>query len=256
MKKACLVILIAVLMASCSTTGGNVFTAKDRTESLIEALSATPITVEKEEPVLPSPEPVTPVTNAPKSEKPEVVEIQEPEPSETETVTEEAPVIPAVSEEEDETEVPAAIPETVEEDVVYTFEDKEDLPVIEKAESEEEGVLIPVADHSNDVPSRLADADEEEPAVIFDEPMRPWMLELMVALIVDIILFTAASAVRNAVRAPLTPVVSAAISLLMTALTIVLSSIIAGWSPAWLSYLLLLFTYYLLRSGRRRRGSR
>ena len=113
MKKACLVILIAVLMASCSTTGGNVFTAKDRTESLIEALSATPITVEKEEPVLPSPEPVTPVTNAPKSEKPEVVEIQEPEPSETETVTEEAPVIPAVSEEEDETEVPAAVPETV-----------------------------------------------------------------------------------------------------------------------------------------------
>ena len=144
----------------------------------------------------------------------------------------------------------------MEEDVVYTFEDKEDLPVIEKAESEEEGVLIPVADHSNDIPSRLADADEEEPAVIFDEPMRPWMLELMVALIVDIILFTAASAVRNAVRAPLTPVVSAAISLLMTALTIVLSSIIAGWSPAWLSYLLLLFTYYLLRSGRRRRGSR
>ena len=99
-----------VLMASCSTTGGNVFTAKDRTESLIEALSATPITVEKEEPVLPSPEPVTPVTNAPKSEKPEVVEIQEPEPSETESITEEAPVIPAVSEEEDEAEVPTAVP--------------------------------------------------------------------------------------------------------------------------------------------------
>ena len=81
-----------------------------------------------------------------------------------------------------------------------------------------------------------------------DEPMAPWMIRLMMIFIVIIVLFTVSSAIRNAYCAPLSRLASAAIAVLLTALSWVLSYIIAGASAFYPAYLVLLLTYFILRS--------
>ena len=81
--------------------------------------------------------------------------------------------------------------------------------------------------------------------------MAPWMLQLMIILVVVMVLFTASSAIRNAYRAPLNRLVSISIAVLLTALSWVLSYIIAGPSMLYPVYLSLLATYFVLRSTKR-----
>lgn len=270
MKRIALVLMIitVMLVSSCTSTEGNRFQAKDRTEALLEALAANPANEKGRDSSIPQPERVVPrVVNTHHEEEETAAEA----PVEEEIALSEEVVEPDIEEPQEivEEEVTVTPPETTavleeeplepeeEETVLYTFSD--DVPVIEKTESPaDSSAIVPVSDNSESSAMRTLpaeNAEDDSSEGLMSEPMQPWMLKLMIALIIDIVLFTAASAIRNAARVPLTAVVSIAIALLMTVLMIVLSTIIAGWSAVWLSYLLLLFTYFILRSGARRRGS-
>ncbi len=244
MKRAFLVLLMLVplFMAACETSGGSISEPRDRTESLLEALGEPPVA---EAPVeIPPAEPVpVAVDEAPSESVPEAAEPAAPA---EEPIPAEAPVEP--------------IPSEVEEEVIATFiaPEEEEIPVIEAAVSEVEDVeIVPVSGAPEEAEPLIYPpyVQDQRPAA-FDEPMDPWMVRLMAVLIVVIILFTAASAIRNAYRAPLSRLVSAAISVLLTAISWVLSYIIAGPSALYAIYLLLLTTYFVLRSTGRSRNPR
>ncbi len=108
---------------------------------------------------------------------------------------------------------------------------------------------------------------EPEPAIAEPEPviaqeMSPeapqmdiWMVQLMVASVVIVILFTIATAIRSAHAYPLSPGLSIAVTLLITAIPIIISALAGGMSWMWALYLVLLFSYMILR-GRGPTGSR
>ena len=255
---ALLLILFPLFITACATSGGNVIEPKDRTAALMEALAENPtgtVSEEEEEIALPTPESVREEREketeaVPQAPVVETVKIETEETTAQPMEEEESTVPPAPVEEVVET--PEVEPE--EENVVISFqepEEKEEI-VIPAPDTEEDGAdIIPVS----------GDAEEAEPVIypvestgvaesrsIMDEPMAPWMLRLMAVLVVDMILFTAASAIRNAYKAPLNRLVSFSIAVLLTALSWVLSYIIAGPSLIYAAYLLLLFTYFVLRS--------
>ena len=256
---ALLLVLVPLFITACATSGGSFVGPKDRTESLMEALAESPtggVEEEKAEIVLPTPETVRQETE--EVEIPEAIE--EPEAPVVQT-EETAPLAPE--------EVPAA-PETVdtpspevseseeiaseEEPVVIPLPpvEEEGTAVIEPpAEPDDsDGDVIPVSGNAEETPSRIfpAGSQSSQSRNIMDEPMHPWMIRLMVILVVVMILFTAAAAIRNAYKAPLNRLVSLAIAVLLTALSWILSYIIAGPSPLYFIYLVLLFTYIILRS--------
>ena len=250
---ALLLILFPLFMTACVTSGGNVVEPRDRTTALMEALAENPTGQNSEsvpEIVLPTPETVREVNTeavpaeTPPEEEPVAEEVL-PEPVSVPAAEEAAESTPLPSE-----PVPDPVPEeAAEEDVVISFPPEED-----------EIVPLP-AEESSDVIPVSGEAEEAEPVIypvavpaddnarsIMDEPMKPWMLCLMAVLIVDMILFTTAAAIRNAYKAPLNRLVSAAIAVLFTSLSWVLSYIIAGQSGIYAAYLLLLFTYFVFRS--------
>ena len=244
MKRAFLVLLMLVplFMAACETSGGSISEPRDRTESLLEALGEPPVA---EAPVeIPPAEPVPAAVDEAPSES--IPEAAEPAAPVEEVLPAKAPVEP--------------IPSEPEEEVIATFiePEEEEIPIIEAAVPEVEDVeIVPVSGASEEAEPLIYPpyVQDTRPAA-FEEPMDPWMVRLMAVLIVVIILFTAASAIRNAYRAPLSRLVSAAISVLLTAISWVLSYIIAGPSALYAIYLLLLTTYFVLRSTGRSRNPR
>lgn len=247
MKKALIliVILIPLLAASCATTGASLPVGEsDRTAALIAALAESPSgerPEERREAVLPTPETVREAEAVPVAEEASAaVEEVLPAPEEAYVEVEEP-----VNEPEEEV---APQPEPV---AVFSDEPEEDsLPVIEvpmEAMAEADGETVPVSGEREES-APLIYPVEEESRSFMDEPMAPWMIRLMMIFIVIIVLFTVSSAIRNAYCAPLSRLASAAIAVLLTALSWVLSYIIAGASAFYPAYLVLLLTYFILRS--------
>ena len=208
----------------------------DRTISLIETLASA-----EEAPLvqLPAESVDAPAENI-QAEVPEPAEEEEaepeiPEPAESlpAAVADDAADDAGVQEAAEETVPAEIIPEPAEE-AAETVPDAEPEPLLSEPEP------MPAE------PEPAAEADSVPAAV--PSPMDSWMMELMVVLVVIIILFTGACAIRNAYRAPLPRLIAAAISILVTALAWVLSLIIAGPSEVYPVYLILLTVYIVLRS--------
>ena len=214
----------------------------DRTLSLIETLASA-----EEAPLvqLPAESVDAPAENI-QAEVPEPAEEEEaepeiPEPAESlpAAVADDAADDAGVQEAAEETVPAEIIPEPAEE-AAETVPDAEPEPLLSEPEP------MPVE------PEPAAEADSVPAAVPSESadavPMDSWMMELMVVLVVIIILFTGACAIRNAYRAPLPRLIAAAISILVTALAWVLSLVIAGPSEVYPVYLILLTVYIVLRS--------
>ena len=240
MKRLSALLLICIIMFSaCTTTGGNVPAPVDRTTMLIEALATSPtgeVVEEEKETITPAKEivkePSSPVKTEETAEEklPESVEetvinppveVSEPE---NEIIVQEAEQ-PADVEEASDAEVPLVIP----------FEEAKEDEIATSPSPDENADIIPVSGKSGDA----------------EDNMAPWMISLMIILVVIMVLYTASSAIRNAYKAPLNRFVAVAIALLLTALSWVLSYIILGPSLLYLAYLVLLGTYFVLRSTKR-----
>ena len=190
-------------------------------------------------------------------------------------IPEETPEPESVEQAEAEPEIPEAeeiIPAAAADDAVAEDDQNEPEPAVEPDPALAEIIPEPAEEVMETVPEDVPEAVHEEemdpmppaepepaaepdpvPAAISSEsteavPMDSWMTELMVVLVVIIILFTGACAIRNAYRAPLPRLIAAAISILVTALAWVLSLVIAGPSEVYPVYLILLTVYIVLRS--------
>ena len=253
MRKLWIILAIIVLLSSCASTGGNVFQPQDRRAALIEALAGDS-SAEKKGSDIPQPEIVVPVVRKPEEPAAAAEEIPAEIPAAAETAAAETeipePVIETAAEETPEIPVPeesADIPEqqvsSPDVESVITF----DTPA---AESKAEEAPRPfVVNHGGEAPE-TSDSDR-----IMDSQMRPWMMILMAVLAIDIVLFTVATAIRNASRIPLPRPVSAAAALLFAAVPAAVSYLLLGPSLLWLAYLVLVFTYFIFRSSGRK-GSR
>ena len=241
-----------MLFTACTSTGDGVVQPVDRTTSLLEALAASPTGAEPEkESVVEIPRPVVIHEDESVAEKPQATDTAEdafaitapePEPvSDIPPVTESADVV-AAEEEDGNVVIPFA--EETEEEVV------EIIPA--PAAVDEDAAVVPVSGDAEEAESVIYPVVSEELSVL-EEDTAPWMLRLMIILVIVLILFTAASAIRNAYNAPLNRIVSLAIAALLTALSWILSYLIAGPSLLYLVYLSLLFTYFVLRSTKRSR---
>lgn len=235
-------IIISFALTSC-ITGGNTFSAESSGSLLLDALSSSP-------------------TRARAEERP-IEEVLAPAPAEEEETLPE--VLPSAVSEEAEESVPEAEAEDEEPDVVF-------VPAV--VYSGIDGDAIPpsedVAAVEPALPAKDAEADvavaASEPRVIVVEKEREeelmhysidgWMLRLMVVSIVSVILFTAATAIRSGAKRALPRVAAVLLSAAFTAIPWIATAAIAGGSPLWCIYLILLLTYIIFRSENRKRGSR
>lgn len=223
----------------------------DRTISLIETLASaegvTPVQ-------LPAESVDAPAENI-QAEVPEPVEEAEaepeiPEPAESlpAAVTDDAADEAGIQEAAEETVPAEIIPEPAEE----AEAEPEPVPAEEEMLPAEPEPMLSEPEPMPAEPEPAAETDPVPAAVPSESaeavPMDSWMMELMVVLVVIIILFTGACAIRNAYRAPLPRLIAAAISILVTALAWVLSLVIAGPSEVYPVYLILLTVYIVLRS--------
>ena len=119
----------------------------------------------------------------------------------------------------------------------------------EKAESSQ--ALPPVT-----TPSDAGRAEKAESRQALPPAMSRVIVESMIASVVIVIMFTVATAIRSAYRMPLSYLLSVVITLLITFLPFLISVIAGGMSPVWFSYLILLFSFFIFRSGKGRRFSR
>ena len=236
-------IIISFALTSC-ITGGNTFSAESSGSLLLDALSSSP-------------------TRARAEERP-IEEVLAPAAVAEEEETLPAAIPPAVSEEAEES-VPEAEAEDTEPDVVfvpavvYSGIDGDAIPP-----SEDDAATEPA------LPAKEAEADvavsAPEPRVIVVEKEREeelmhysidgWMLRLMVVSIVSVILFTAATAIRSGAKRALPRIAAVLLSAAFTAIPWIATAAIAGGSPLWCIYLILLLTYIIFRSENRKRGSR
>lgn len=235
-------IIISIALTSC-ITGGNTFSAESSGSLLLDALSSSP-------------------TRARAEERP-IEEVLAPAAKEEEETLPE--VLPSAVSEEAEESVPEDEAEDTEPDVVF-------VPAV--VYSGIDGDAIPpsedVAAVEPALPAKEAEADvaiaASEPRVIVVEKEREeelmhysidgWMLRLMVVSIVSVILFTAATAIRSGAKRALPRVAAVLLSAAFTAIPWIATAAIAGGSPLWCIYLILLLTYIIFRSENRKRGSR
>ena len=265
MKRAALSIIAIVLLLSSCITGGNVFSAGGNSGSmLLDALSERPGRRTEERPI----EEVLSAGQVETEDVPEVIVEEEPEPlvedsPEAAPAVPEAEAVPVVEKEplpleveeiiaepvlpsdEEETveEVPAEammdddIPDPVEEDPVEIIE----------AEPAVEPLVIEEAPASAEPEVIIIEAEPE----LMHYGMEGWMLRLLVASVVIVILFTAATAVRSGARRPLSKLLSALLAIVFTAFPWILTATIAGLSWFWCIYLVMLLSYIIFRSGNR-----
>lgn len=86
------------------------------------------------------------------------------------------------------------------------------------------------------------------PTPILDDTVSPTLLKILSVIIVSTVIFTVSVAIRGANKLKLQKSISIALSLLFPALSIVISTLVAGWSNVWLIYLVLLLTYFIFRA--------
>lgn len=280
-------VILLVVLSSCASLGSNTFTSENRRAGLAEALSTETEADKKKDLALELPfadavrttpsaaaEPV-PVQSAEKEEVPvteeEIVVPEEKEPVtvSAETVKEES--APAV---EEAAAVPEAAPvteekEAVQEAVKDQSPQKEEAPVAGEKSSSPQIVPGSTVFYSDllsgktttelppvTTPSDTGRAEKAESSQALPPAMSRVIVESMIASVVIVIMFTVATAIRSAYRMPLSYLLSVVITLLITFLPFLISVIAGGMSPVWFSYLILLFSFFIFRSGKGRRFSR
>lgn len=114
--------------------------------------------------------------------------------------------------------------EQIKEEVLSGDENVEDLPVVEQS--------IP----------HIAAQDVLEEKLDFN------YIRTITVVISIILLFTIASIIRNRFFQPLAKSISAVLAILFTAIPMLIGTIITGWNPIYLLFLLLLSCYFVFRS--------
>ena len=235
-------IIISFALTSC-ITGGNTFSAESSGSLLLDALSSSP-------------------TRARAEERP-IEEVLAPATAEEEEMIPEA--LPSAAPEEAEESVPEDEAEDTEPDVVfvpavvYSGIDGDAIPPSEDDASTEPA--LPVKEAESDVAvaapePRVIVVEKEREEELMHYSIDGWMLRLMVVSIVSVILFTAATAIRSGAKRALPRVAAVLLSAAFTAIPWIATAAIAGGSPLWCIYLILLLTYIIFRSENRKRGSR
>lgn len=282
-------VILLVVLSSCASLGSNTFTSENRRAGLAEALSTETEADKKKDLALELPfadavrttpsaaaEPV-PVQSesAVKEEVPvteeEIVVPEEKEPVavSVEAVKEEP--VPAV---EEAAAVPEAAPVTeVKDEGQKVIKDqapqKEEAPAAEEKSSSSQIVPGSTVFYSDllsgktttelppvTTPSATERGEKAESSQTLPPAMSRVIVESMIASVVIVIMFTVATAIRSAYRMPLSYLLSVVITLLITFLPFLISVIAGGMSPVWFSYLILLFSFFIFRSGKGRRFSR
>lgn len=239
MRKILTVLAILIFLFSCSSTKDVVLVEED---SVVEEI---PTVYEEDEVVVPPPveETIPEVEQEPAA--PEEVEIEDAEDEVAEPVSTIEEVLPEVDatqqspitivEEISEKIVEPLIAETGEDNADASFENEEvvlvtqDAEPVESAQEQKESAYPPLK-------SNLSDD----------------ILYIMVELIVIVFIFTVASMIRNKFQHPLPLFISILLSLLLTAMPIVASMVIKGWSNLNLLYLVLLISFGVFRAKERR----
>ena len=235
-------IIISFALTSC-ITGGNTFSAESGGSLLLDALSSSPTRARAEE--RPIEEVLAPATAEEEETLPEVLPSAVPEEAE-----ESVPEAEAEDAEPDVVFVPA---------VVYSGIDGDAIPPSEDDAAVEPA--LPVKEAESDVAvaapePRVIVVEKEREEELMHYSIDGWMLRLMVVSIVSVILFTAATAIRSGAKRALPRVAAVLLSAAFTAIPWIATAAIAGGSPLWCIYLILLLTYIIFRSENRKRGSR
>ncbi len=280
-------VILLVVLSSCASLGSNTFTSENRRAGLAEALSTETEADKKKDLALELPfadavrttpsaaaEPV-PVQSTVKEEVPVTEEeIVVPEEKESVAVSVEAvkeEPVPAV---EEAAAVPEAAPVTeVKDEGQKVIKDqapqKEEAPAAEEKSSSSQIVPGSTVFYSDllsgktttelppvTTPSATERGEKAESSQTLPPAMSRVIVESMIASVVIVIMFTVATAIRSAYRMPLSYLLSVVITLLITFLPFLISVIAGGMSPVWFSYLILLFSFFIFRSGKGRRFSR
>lgn len=239
MRKILTVLAILIFLFSCSSTKDVVLVEED---SVVEEI---PTVYEEDEVVVPPPveEAIPEVEQEPAV--PEVVEIEDAEDEVAEPVITTEEVLPDVDATQ---QSPITIVEEISEKIVEpliaeTGEDNEDASF----ENEEEVLVTQDAE-----PVESAQEQKESAYPPLKSNLSDDILYIMVELIVIVFIFTVASMIRNKFQHPLPLFISILLSLLLTAMPIVASMVIKGWSNLHLLYLVLLISFGVFRSKERR----
>lgn len=239
MRKILTVLAILIFLFSCSSTKDVVLVEED---SVVEEI---PTVYEEDEVVVTPPveEAIPEVEQEPAV--PEVVEIEDAEDEVAEPVITTEEVLPDVDATQ---QSPITIVEEISEKIVEpliaeTGEDNED------ASFENEEVVLVTQDAE---PVESAQEQKESAYPPLKSNLSDDILYIMVELIVIVFIFTVASMIRNKFQHPLPLFISILLSLLLTAMPIVASMVIKGWSNLHLLYLVLLISFGVFRSKERR----
>lgn len=239
MRKILTVLAILIFLFSCSSTKDVVLVEED---SVVEEI---PTVYEEDEVVVPPPveETIPEVEQEPAAL--EEVEIEDAEDEVAEPVITTEEVLPDVDATQ---QSPITIVEEISEKIVEpliaeTGEDNEDASF----ENEEEVLVTQDAE-----PVESAQEQKESAYPPLKSNLSDDILYIMVELIVIVFIFTVASMIRNKLQHPLPLFISILLSLLLTAMPIVASMVIKGWSNLHLLYLVLLISFGVFRSKERR----
>ena len=239
MRKILTVLAILIFLFSCSSTKDVVLVEED---SVVEEI---PTVYEEDEVVVPPPveETIPEVEQEPAV--PEVMEIEDAADEVAEPVITTEEVLPDVDATQ---QSPITIVEEISEKIVEpliaeTGEDNED------ASFENEEVVLVTQDAE---PVESAQEQKESAYPPLKSNLSDDILYIMVELIVIVFIFTVASMIRNKLQHPLPLFISILLSLLLTAMPIVASMVIKGWSNLHLLYLVLLISFGVFRSKERR----
>lgn len=239
MRKILTVLAILIFLFSCSSTKDVVLVEEDSVGEEI------PTVYEEDEVVVPPPveETIPEVEQEPAV--PEVVEIEDAADEVAEPVITTEEVLPDVDATQ---QSPITIVEEISEKIVEpliaeTGEDNED------ASFENEEVVLVTQDAE---PVESAQEQKESAYPPLKSNLSDDILYIMVELIVIVFIFTVASMIRNKFQHPLPLFISILLSLLLTAMPIVASMVIKGWSNLHLLYLVLLISFGVFRAKERR----
>lgn len=239
MRKILTVLAILIFLFSCSSTKDVVLVDED---SVVEEI---PTVYEEDEVVVTPPveETIPEVEQEP--DILEEVEIEDAEDEVAEPVISTEEVLPEVDVAQ---QSPITIVEEISEKIVEpliaeTGEDNEDASF----ENEEEVLVTQDAE-----PVESAQEQKESAYPPLKSNLSDDILYIMVELIVIVFIFTVASMIRNKFQHPLPLFISILLSLLLTAMPIVASMVIKGWSNLHLLYLVLLISFGVFRSKERK----
>jgi len=232
-RKLCIVILSLVFICACSTTK-----PADKVENISEITYEIVEAAPQQEEIASKPEPVI-------AEEPPKPAVKEESAAVAKTTIDAAMTIDKPAEAVKK-EVVASIPAVAEEE---TFQ-KTEAPAVASVP-----VAVAVEAPSPDV-FEIANADNQATIkninlgedVITGDALSDVALELMGCFIVIIVLFTVSVAIRSANKIMLPKGIALLITLLFTGLPMLISYMVISHSKYWLTYLILLFTYFIFRA--------